>query len=423
MNFMTIRRTAEAMARQASVLFRILGLACALTLGPAAPAAGVELMVGLVLLVDSSDMVTVKPDHGVTRFPGPVGDCPSGMATCSYLYLNGWGHVSGTVEWRDTNAKLTLRLDGSGVDVLNPGGVANDSGSASKIGHANLTGDATLGSALRAAAGSLTDDFTSVVATNTEEEPDLDYEVSGCVMFAPPDLTAVSPIVSDTAVTPGQLFDLSVSVQNVPAGGATTVGKPCENTTLTFYRSDVFGITTFDTEIASQTLPPVPAFAARQETATVSIDMEEDYWLGACIEPLWGEVNATNQCSAGVRVIVGPPCETVTVSNQNVSTMTTFQACGTLVAGSNLTVTTSLGASFVSGDTVTLDNGFDIGLGAEAQIGVCGQDLCVASASPLDSACHPCVETVCLEDPTCCTSAWDDDCRELVQTECELVCP
>lgn len=51
--------------------------------------------------------------------------------------------------------------------------------------------------------------------------------------------------------------------------------------------------------------------------------------------------------------------------------------------------------------------------------GSCAHGLCDSDdGAPLDPSCDPCVQTVCNVDATCCSSAWDDLCTDLVYTEC-----
>jgi hypothetical protein len=42
--------------------------------------------------------------------------------------------------------------------------------------------------------------------------------------------------------------------------------------------------------------------------------------------------------------------------------------------------------------------------------------------SKLSSGCDPCVASICLSNPSCCTSAWDATCVGLVTSSCGLTC-
>lgn len=53
--------------------------------------------------------------------------------------------------------------------------------------------------------------------------------------------------------------------------------------------------------------------------------------------------------------------------------------------------------------------------------GTCG-DVCVASSTPIDAACDPCAEQVCMFSPSCCTTAWDATCVSFASILCGSTC-
>lgn len=53
---------------------------------------------------------------------------------------------------------------------------------------------------------------------------------------------------------------------------------------------------------------------------------------------------------------------------------------------------------------------------------ICEHDPCYIGAK-LDSACDPCVASVCLADSFCCTGSWDGKCLQEVATICGKTCP
>jgi hypothetical protein len=59
--------------------------------------------------------------------------------------------------------------------------------------------------------------------------------------------------------------------------------------------------------------------------------------------------------------------------------------------------------------------------GLDCGVATCEHGLCEAG-TPLDPTCDPCVEAVCLGDPSCCESGWDADCVALVEQTCGLDC-
>ncbi len=387
-----------------------LAAVCLLWLAAAPPpAAAGTVITGLRVSVDTGDAVTVH-NQGSSAAAGAVGFCPT-AADCGYPYTNGWLHDSGSIQWSDPGGVLTLELDATAMHIRNQGGSADGA----RTGSVQLAGSTTLGAHLRAITGGVNGDFTSAVSRNTLSS--IDFDVTGCVMFTAPDLIVEAPSTDDPAVTPGQGFTLSATVRNQG-------GRACDVSTLTWYRSDDNAvISTFDTEIGTDAVGLLLAGETSPESLATSIPSEGTYWLGACIDPIHGESLPNNQCSTGVKVVVGQSCGAVTVADLTVASMTTFQACGELTGGPALEVTTPLGAAFYGGETVRFVDGFSVAAGAEMTAGVCGQNLCAAGAETLAASCHPCVQSVCAVDPVCCTDPWDAECVELVQSACELVCP
>jgi hypothetical protein len=52
----------------------------------------------------------------------------------------------------------------------------------------------------------------------------------------------------------------------------------------------------------------------------------------------------------------------------------------------------------------------------------CYHDICTTGA-PMDQSCDPCVAQVCAEDPYCCTTAWNYQCVDQVESVCGQTCP
>jgi hypothetical protein len=61
---------------------------------------------------------------------------------------------------------------------------------------------------------------------------------------------------------------------------------------------------------------------------------------------------------------------------------------------------------------------------------ICGDPICEAACahSPCESgealapACHPCVASICADDPSCCKSEWRERCAQQVETRCGIGC-
>jgi hypothetical protein len=66
----------------------------------------------------------------------------------------------------------------------------------------------------------------------------------------------------------------------------------------------------------------------------------------------------------------------------------------------------------------------------EGVLTACGDLMCLAACehSPcaaggaLDDTCHPCVNSICAQDPLCCSSEWDFVCIAEVETVCNMEC-
>ena len=115
-----------------------------------------------------------------------------------------------------------------------------------------------------------------------------------------PDLVVQSPSVNDTTATPGQSLTLSATVRNQGTAEAAA-------TTLRYYRSTDATITTGDTEVGtSDAISALAAAAAtsEQSSSVTAPTTSGTYYYGACVGAVTGESNTTNNCSAGVRVMV-----------------------------------------------------------------------------------------------------------------------
>ena len=114
-----------------------------------------------------------------------------------------------------------------------------------------------------------------------------------------PDLVVGPPTVTDSTLTPGQSFTLSVTVRN--QGTAPAVA-----TTLRYYRSSDATISTSDTAAGTDPVSGLAAGASGPESIGLTApDSAGTYYYGACVEPVSGESDTGNNCSAGVRVTVG----------------------------------------------------------------------------------------------------------------------
>ncbi len=153
---------------------------------------------GVQLTVNPDDTVTIT-NQGGSAFPGSVG--AGGLDP----YINGWSVTSGTINWTDTNGTPTLRMNSSGINVLNAGGIANSNGN--KTGSVVLAGDTTLGAALRASLGVGSSPFTSTAVQN------------GGTAFT---ITGTANVMALAGTNPDIAITSTESADPVTAGGGTT---------------------------------------------------------------------------------------------------------------------------------------------------------------------------------------------------------
>ena len=113
-----------------------------------------------------------------------------------------------------------------------------------------------------------------------------------------PDLVVGSPTVSDSTLTSGQSFTLSATVRNRGSARAPA-------TTLRYYRSTDSTISTSDTPVGTDAVSALAAGASGAESISLTAPSSAGtYYYGACVEPVGGESDTGNNCSAGVGLTV-----------------------------------------------------------------------------------------------------------------------
>ena len=117
---------------------------------------------------------------------------------------------------------------------------------------------------------------------------------------------------------------------------------------------------------------------------------------------------------------VVPHCDSVVVANAAFDVNRTFQACGDLTVGPNVSLTSPGVFGFFAGQRISFVGDFDTDTNLSA--GTCGQDLCTTGPA-LESSCMPCVGDICSVDPPCCSNSWSDACVAAVESVCLLDCP
>ena len=132
-----------------------------------------------------------------------------------------------------------------------------------------------------------------------------------------PDLVVASPSVSTSTPEPESSFTLSVTVRNDGAGSAPA-------TTLRYYRSSDSTISASDAQIGTGSVSELAAGASASAPILLTAPSSGGtYYYGACVDPVIGESDTGNNCSAGVLVTVEEePQPDLVVASPSVSTST-----------------------------------------------------------------------------------------------------
>ena len=158
-----------------------------------------------------------------------------------------------------------------------------------------------------------------------------------------PDLTVTSPSVSDGRPVTGTSFRLSATVSNDGDG-------PAAATTLRYYRSTDATITSSDTQVGTDAVAGLGADGSSSEYVDVTAPAAaRPYYYGACVDAVTDESDATNNCSASVKVDVEAPTqpdlevETPTVDDTSPETGATLTLSATVSnAGDGRSAATTL---------------------------------------------------------------------------------
>ena len=117
----------------------------------------------------------------------------------------------------------------------------------------------------------------------------------------PPDLVVGSPSVSNSSPVTGASFTLSATVRNQGSG-------PSAATTLRYYRSTDATISGTDTEVDTDAVGTLAASATSAESIGLTAPASAGrYYYGACVAPVTGESDTSNNCSSSVQVDVTEP--------------------------------------------------------------------------------------------------------------------
>ena len=200
---------------------------------------------------------------------------------------SGIGSAAGTIlrYYRSTNNTIDTADIGIGIaDYIDPLSVNSSESEATTItGHSS--GTMYYGACVMAVAGETTTDNNCSVAI--------------AVTVGNPDLTITAFNATPDAINSGGTVNLEVTVTNSGDGSSAS-------TDLHYYRSIDNIIDTADTRLnITDYIATLSANSSESEATTITGHSSGTMYYGACVMAVAGETNTTNNCSIGVRVIVG----------------------------------------------------------------------------------------------------------------------
>ena len=169
---------------------------------------------------------------------------------------------------------------------------------------------------------------TSHAPGESETQNNCSSAVTVTVGVAPaPDLVVDTPTVDLSALIAGERFALSVTVDN-HQGSAPSAG-----TTLRFYLSTDATISTGDMGVGASSVGPLGAPGGSVlNIISTAPSISGTFYYGACVDPVHGESDTTNNCSTALKVVIVPDLnvETPTVSDSSPTAGASFTLSSTV---------------------------------------------------------------------------------------------
>ena len=235
-----------------------------------------------------------RPDLWVTASASEAELSPGEAFELTAAVGNRGGDASATTlrYYRSTDATITAADAEVGTDAV-----------------AELAGGATSAESLTVNAPTVPGTYYYGACANAvAEETNMANNCSAAVAVAvtvrepsrQPDLV-VTAMLSDAALDPGESFTLSATVRNVGDSASAA-------TFLRYYRSTDATISGADTEVGTDAVDALSASGTSAESITLTAPSTAGiYYYGACVEPVDGESDTTNNCSPSIRVDVVEP--------------------------------------------------------------------------------------------------------------------
>ena len=372
----------------------------------------------------TSVQVTVRePDHpDLTAVSPSVSDnspAPGASFTLSATVQNdGNGESAATTlrYYRSTDATITTSDTEVGTDAVAGLAASGSDRQSVELAAPSAPGTYHYGACVDAVAGeSDTANNCSTSMQVTVREPDH------------PDLTAVSPSVSNSSPAVGSQFTLSATVQNDGNGESAA-------TTLRYYRSTDATITTSDTEVGTAAVAGLAASGSdRQSVELVAPSAPGTYYYGACVDAVVGESDTANNCSTSVQVTVREPdhpdltAVSPSVSDNSPAPGASFTLSATVQNDGNGESAATTLRYYRSTDATITTSDPEVGTDAVAGLAASGSDKqsveLVAASAPGTYYYGACVDAVVGESNTannCSTSVQVTVLQVVLQTQQQL---
>lgn len=133
-----------------------------------------------------------------------------------------------------------------------------------------------------------------------------------------------------------------------------------------------------------------------------------------------GDLDGENISNVTVSCVT--TCKVTTASGMVNITGVSMEACENIIADPSLYVTQNGELNLAAGLGISLGGGFTVEQGGIMNAKVCGQSLCETSVEPMLDGCHSCVTQICVSNPECCLSKFNQACVDKVGSICGLTC-
>ena len=232
-----------------------------------------------------------RPDLAVAATPSDAALEPGESFTLSATVRNRGGAAAQATTlryYRSTDPTITTSDTEEGTDAVDE--LAASGSSAESIA---LTAPSTSGIYYYGACvDAVPDEY------DTTNNCSSSVEIRITVPVTHPNLAVVSPSVSDARPDPGVTFTFWATVRNLGDSASAS-------STLRYYRSSDATVSSADTQVDTDPVTSLGTAGTSPESATLMAPSTSGtYYYGACVDPVEGESDTADNCSAAVEVTV-----------------------------------------------------------------------------------------------------------------------